>query len=95
MDGRSDLFSLGVMLYQLCTGSLPFNADSIGGLMYKIANETPQDPRLLNPRLPAMLAAIIMKSLQKETGMRFQTGAHFAAAMTKLEAGLRSREARG
>ncbi|AMC33126.1 CHASE2 domain-containing serine/threonine-protein kinase [Janthinobacterium sp. B9-8] len=93
IDGRSDLFSLGVMLYQLSTGSLPFTGESMAELMYKIANDAPQDPRLLNPQLPPMLAAIIMKALQKDETTRFQTGAHFAAAMAKLEAGLRTREA--
>jgi serine/threonine-protein kinase len=93
IDGRSDLFSLGVMLYQLSTGSLPFTGESMAELMYKIANDTPQDPRLLNPKLPPILAAIIMKALQKDETTRFQTGAHFAAAMAKLEAGLRAREA--
>lgn len=93
IDGRSDLFSLGVMLYQLSTGSLPFTGESMAELMYKIANDAPQDPRLLVPDLPPMLAAIIMKALQKDETTRFQTGAHFAAAMAKLEAGLRTREA--
>ncbi|MEJ2792295.1 serine/threonine-protein kinase [Iodobacter sp. LRB] len=93
IDGRSDLFSLGVMLYQLSTGSLPFTGESMAELMYKIANDAPQDPRLINPQLPPMLAAIIMKALQKDETTRFQTGAHFAAAMAKLEAGLRTREA--
>ncbi|AZN36817.1 serine/threonine-protein kinase [Iodobacter ciconiae] len=93
MDGRSDLFSLGVVLYQLSTGSLPFTGESTAELIYKIINDAPQDPRQINPLLPPMLAAIIMKALQKDETTRFQTGAHFAAAMAKLEAGLRTREA--
>ncbi|WP_148714367.1 CHASE2 domain-containing serine/threonine-protein kinase [Chitinolyticbacter meiyuanensis] len=91
IDGRSDLFSLGVMLYQLSTGQLPFTGESMAELMFRIANESPADPRTLNPRLPGMLAAIIMKALQKKAEERFQSGAHFAAACAKLEAGLKQR----
>ncbi|WP_255991501.1 CHASE2 domain-containing serine/threonine-protein kinase [Chitinolyticbacter albus] len=91
IDGRSDLFALGVMLYQLSTGHLPFTGESMAELMFRIANESPADPRTLNPRLPGMLAAIIMKALQKKAEDRFQSGAHFAAACAKLDAGLKQR----
>ncbi|UXY16182.1 serine/threonine-protein kinase [Chitiniphilus purpureus] len=95
IDGRSDLFSLGVMLYQLVTGRLPFNGDSLAELMFRIANDAPADPRTLNARIPGMLAAIIMKALQKDVESRFQSGAHFAAACAKLEAGLKQRAEHG
>ncbi|SMC18045.1 serine/threonine protein kinase [Andreprevotia lacus DSM 23236] len=94
IDGRSDLFSLGVMLYQLVTGSLPFNGDSMAELMYRIANTEPADPRTLNPQLPPIMSAIIMKAMHKKTETRFQSGAHFAAALAKLEAGLKARQAK-
>ncbi|KAF0813973.1 Serine/threonine-protein kinase PrkC [Andreprevotia sp. IGB-42] len=94
IDGRSDLFSLGVMLYQMVTGALPFIGESMAELMYRIANTDAADPRTLNPRLPSMLSAIIMKAMQKKADTRFQTGAHFAAALAKLEAGLRARQAK-
>ncbi|WP_211251810.1 CHASE2 domain-containing serine/threonine-protein kinase [Andreprevotia chitinilytica] len=95
IDGRSDLFSLGVMLYQLSAGALPFTGDSMAELMYRIANTDPTDPRTLNPKMPGMLAAIIMKALQKNIDTRFQSGAHFAAALLKLETGLKARDAAG
>ncbi|GLS04006.1 hypothetical protein GCM10007860_11520 [Chitiniphilus shinanonensis] len=95
IDGRSDLFSLGVMLYQLCTGHLPFNGESMAELMYRIANDSPTDPRKLNPHIPGMLAAITMKALAKDIEARFQSGAHFAASCAKLEAGLKERAAHG
>ena len=81
VDGRSDLFSLGVMLYQLTTGSLPFKGDSMATLMYKIANEPHQDIFEARPDLQQQkpcIAAIIDRSLQKDIKLRYQTGAEMA-----------------
>jgi serine/threonine-protein kinase len=79
IDGRSDLFSLGVSLYQMATGKLPFVGDSMAQLMYKIANEQQEDVRALNPALPAGLSDIVNKSLAKSIDERYQTGAEMAA----------------
>ena len=81
VDGRSDLFSLGVMLYQLLTGSLPFTADSMASLMFKITNEEAPDPRTLREGIPERLAAVINMALVKDADKRFQTGAEFADAL--------------
>ena len=81
VDGRSDLFSLGVMLYQLVTGKLPFQGDSMATLMYKIANEPHQDVFAIRPDLKTQkpcLSAIIDKALQKDVQQRYQTGAEMA-----------------
>ena len=81
VDGRSDLFSLGVMLYQMVTGRLPFSGESMATLMYKIANERHQDVALVKPELAQQrpcLSAIIDKALQKDPGLRYQTGAEMA-----------------
>lgn len=81
VDGRSDLFSLGVMLYQLVTGKLPFKGDSMATLMYKIANEPHEDVFKLRPELAKTkpcLAAIINKALQKDVTLRYQTGEEMA-----------------
>jgi len=81
VDGRSDLFSLGVMLYQMVTGKLPFQGESMATLMYKIANEPHQDIAELKPELAKQrpcLSAIINKALQKDVTKRYQTGAEMA-----------------
>ena len=81
VDGRSDLFSLGVMLYQMLSGSLPFKADSMASLMFKITNEEAPDVRTLRADIPAELAAIIERALAKDVEQRFQTGTEFANAL--------------
>jgi serine/threonine-protein kinase len=78
IDGRSDLFSLGVMLYQMSCGKLPFEGDSMAQLMFRIANEPHPDIRSFNPDLPDCLVAIIDKALTKDADVRYQTGAEFA-----------------
>ena len=78
IDGRSDLFSLGVMLYQMSCGKLPFEGDSMAQLMFRIANESHPDIRVLKPDLPACVVAIIDKALTKDVTMRYQTGAEMA-----------------
>ncbi|MDP2811725.1 MAG: serine/threonine-protein kinase [Rhodocyclaceae bacterium] len=78
IDGRSDLFSLGVTLYQMALGRLPFEGDSMAQLMFKIANEPHPDIRTVRPDLPDCLAAILDKSLVKDVEKRYQTGAEMA-----------------
>ncbi|HUL40796.1 MAG TPA: serine/threonine-protein kinase [Burkholderiales bacterium] len=86
IDGRSDLFSLGVSLYQLTCGRLPFEGDSMAQLMFKIANEPPADIRGINPDLPECLIAIINKALAKQVEERYQTGAEMAQALKQCMA---------
>ncbi len=81
VDGRSDLFSLGVMLYQMLSGSLPFKADSMASLMFKITNEDAPDVRTIRSEIPDALAAVIEKALTKDVDQRFQTGTEFANAL--------------
>jgi serine/threonine-protein kinase len=79
VDGRSDLYSLGVMLFQMLAGVLPFRGDSMSELMYKIANEEAPDIRLIRPELSPALADVVALSLSKRPETRYQTGEQFAA----------------
>jgi serine/threonine-protein kinase len=81
IDGRSDLFSLSVSLYQLVCGKLPFEGDSMAQLMYRIANEHAPDILQYNPSLAPALVAFLDKAMSKEAGDRYQTGEEFASAL--------------
>ncbi|MDE1921829.1 MAG: serine/threonine protein kinase [Gammaproteobacteria bacterium] len=86
VTGQSDLFSLGVSLFQLLTGHLPFAADSMTGLMQQIA-ETPHPPlRAYRPDLPACVEDIIDRALAKAPEARFESGAQMAAALEDCKA---------
>ncbi len=91
IDGRSDLFSLGVMLYQMTCGQLPFGGDSMAQLMFKIANEPHPDILTIRPDVPECLVAIINRALAKDGDQRYQTGAQMAqdlrSCMTSTQAG--------
>ena len=83
IEGRSDLFSLGVTLYQMACGKLPFEGDSMAQLMFKIANEPHVDVFDYNPALPGCFGALIEKALAKQPEARFQTGEEMAAAVRR------------
>jgi len=84
IDGRSDLFSLAVSLYQLACGKLPFEGESMAQLMYKIANEHAPDILKYNPSLPPAFVAFLDTAMSKEAGARYQTGEEFAAALRSI-----------
>lgn len=85
-DGRSDLFSLGVVLYQLASGHLPFQGDSMALLMFKIACEPHVDILTCKPGLPPCLVGIINRALAKQPERRFQTGDAMARAINACAA---------
>lgn len=74
VDGRSDLYSLGVMMFQLLTGELPFKGESLATLMFKITSEKHTDIRTLRSDLPIWISKFIDKALEKNIEKRFQTG---------------------
>ena len=86
VDGRSDLYSLGVMLYQLLTGALPYQAESMARLMYQIANVPAPDIRLLRPELPEALANVVALALEKRPEMRYADGHQLAADLREVAA---------
>lgn len=83
VDGRADIFSLGVTLYQMMTGHLPFEADSLGSLMYKIANEAHPKPSKFRKGMPTCITRIINKCMQKDPQKRYQSGSELAAVIKR------------
>ena len=90
VDGRSDLFSLGVMLYQMTSGTLPFKGDSMATLMFKIANEEHPDVLEIRADLPPSIKNIIDKALRKDADERYQTGTEMAQEIRECMATLGS-----
>lgn len=88
VDGRSDLYSLGVMLFQMLTGVLPFRGESMAELMFKIANEEAPDVSQINPQLPQELASIVKRAMAKPVDLRFQDGEQLAQELLALAARL-------
>jgi protein kinase-like protein/PEGA domain-containing protein len=88
LDGRSDLFSLGVVLYELLTGTRPFEADSISTIIYRVLYEDPRPPAVLNPGLPIEINRVIARALAKDPAHRYESGAMMVTDMTRALASL-------
>ena len=86
IGGASDLFSLGVSLYQMVCGKLPFEGDSMAQLMFRIANEPHADILSISPAVPPCVVAVINKALAKKVEERYQTGQEMAEAIRQCAA---------
>ena len=84
VDGRADLFSLGVSMYQLLTGELPFQGDTLASLAYQVTNVKHQPIREHRAELPILTTRLINKMLQKDPEKRFASGKEVAAAIIKV-----------
>lgn len=87
IDHRTDIYSMGVVLYQMALGRVPFEAETPMAVVIKHINEPLPLPHLVNPSIPEQVERVILKSLAKDRNARFQTGAELADALEKAASG--------
>jgi hypothetical protein len=87
IDRRADIYSLGVSMYEMLTGRLPYNGDNIGELVMAIMQSLPQRPSQVNPQVPEALEAIILRAMAKEADKRFGRASEMGQALSALAGG--------
>jgi serine/threonine protein kinase/Tfp pilus assembly protein PilF len=87
LDARTDLFSFGVVLYEMATGALPFSGESTGVIFDGIMNRAPASALRLNPALPAAFEHVLEKSLEKDRGLRYQSAAEMRSDLKRIQRG--------
>jgi serine/threonine protein kinase len=90
LDARSDLFSFGAVLYEMATGTLAFRGESTAVIFKAILDETPVSPLRLNPELPAGLEPILLKAMEKDRNLRYQSAADIRTDLARLKRDLDS-----
>ena len=88
VDTRTDLYAIGVVLYEMLTGRVPFDADTPMSMLAKHIHESPPPPRDLNPNLPVDVEAVLLRALAKDPSQRYQTAAEMAAELERVAARL-------